>query len=115
MRNAAPAQAHGMRKAGTKNILKPVAMPSGGMMILRNETAVRTSRNRQAVTAMRPASEMTMEVPGGSRIEPYFKAFSSLAGGLGIADWHTRRACHTARFDFYASNQCSSNQRIGLI
>ena len=50
-----PAHAHGTRKAESTNIENPVAMPSGGMMIFRKETALRASRKRHMMTTIAPA------------------------------------------------------------
>lgn len=57
MANAAAAHEHGMRKEGRTNIVNPVAIPSGGMMILLIETGVRPSRTRQRMTAASPTKD----------------------------------------------------------
>ena len=61
IRNAPMAQVRGKRKAGTKNMQKPVAMPRGGMRIFLAVTAVRPSRTRQTSTVQSPRRE-TMAV-----------------------------------------------------
>ena len=61
VRNAAMAHSKGKRKARTKNMEKPVAMPMGGMRSLRAVTAVRPSRTRQTRTPQSPMRE-TMAV-----------------------------------------------------
>ncbi len=53
-----PAQLHGTRNAGTTNIIKPVAIPRGGMMIFLADTAVRDSRTRQIITTIAPTMEL---------------------------------------------------------
>lgn len=47
---------------------KPVAMPIGGIRILRTVTAVRPSRMRQAITATNPTIELINEIAGDSTI-----------------------------------------------
>src|ERR1039458_7308766 len=61
IRNAPMAQVRGKRKAGTKNMQNPVAMPRGGIRIFLAVTAVRPSRTRQTSTVQSPRRE-TMAV-----------------------------------------------------
>ena len=63
IRNATAAQVHGTRKAGTRNIENPVAIPSGGMMIFLTVTAVRPSRMRHARTPSKPITAAAAEAP----------------------------------------------------
>src|ERR1017187_828299 len=61
IRNAPMAQVRGKRKAGTKNMQNPVAMPRGGIRSFLAVTAVRPSRTRQRRTPQSPRRE-TMAV-----------------------------------------------------
>ena len=81
VRKAPMAQVRGKRKAGTKNIENPVAMPMGGMRSLRAVTAVRPSRMRQRRTPQSPRSE-TMAV--NAVLESMKQPFSRVQkGGAG--------------------------------
>jgi hypothetical protein len=57
MRKAASAQSQGMRKAGTMNMQKPVAMPIGGMTIFFSVTADWPSLMRQMMITTAPKAD----------------------------------------------------------
>ncbi len=59
MTKEARPHAKGMRKAGTKNMQKPVAMPMGGIRSFFAVTTVRPSRTRQSSTPAKPTSDTT--------------------------------------------------------
>jgi len=58
------AQIQGIRNGGARNMQKPVAMPRGGMTILRAVTALRLSPMRQAMMTRKPRTALVREAPG---------------------------------------------------
>lgn len=84
IRNAIPAHDHGTRKAGSKNIEKPVAIPRGGKMIFRSETAVRASRSRHMMMTTAPAP--------AARTDPAaFAKKEGMWGSASIAPFYSSR------------------------
>src|SRR5579871_3795760 len=102
VRKAPNAQIQGMRKAGTRNMENPVAMPIGGITIFFKDTGPRASRMRQVSTAARPINEPKVAPVEGKCIniegcKPHFTFYCcAFSGGR-----RNRRARPAAAGDGY--------------